>query len=188
VLIKYDPRNLSRVFYRDKDGHYWPIPYRNLGAPPISLREQREAIKWLPRRRASPSRWAIDFWDGSDPAEVSGFRSKIHTQEAKQGTSSALNKHCFKSLFSCLFCVKRNLVSQNRRLGQSELRVRQVTFSVEWPLSGVAGFHTLVFVHHLALAVRLSIYEAELLAKRLKSAKRHDHDVHWHVDVAKRIP
>ena len=47
VLIKYDPRNLSRIFYRDKDGHYWPIPYRNLGAPPISLWEQREAMKRL---------------------------------------------------------------------------------------------------------------------------------------------
>jgi putative transposase len=47
VLIKYDPRNLSRIFYRDADGHYWPIPYRNLGAPPISLWEQREAIKRL---------------------------------------------------------------------------------------------------------------------------------------------
>jgi putative transposase len=47
VLIKYDSRNLSRVFYRDKDGQYWPIPYRNLGAPPISLWEQREAMKRL---------------------------------------------------------------------------------------------------------------------------------------------
>jgi hypothetical protein len=32
---------------RDKDGHYWPIPYRNLGAPPISLWEQREAMSKL---------------------------------------------------------------------------------------------------------------------------------------------
>jgi putative transposase len=47
VLIKYDPRNLSRVFYPDKNGHYWPIPYRNLGVPPISLWEQREAMKRL---------------------------------------------------------------------------------------------------------------------------------------------
>jgi hypothetical protein len=47
VLIKYDPRNLSRVFYRDKDGQYWPIRYRNLGAPPISLWKQREAMKRL---------------------------------------------------------------------------------------------------------------------------------------------
>ena len=47
VLIKYDPRNLSRVFYQDDSGHYWPIPYRNLGAPPISLWEQREAMKRL---------------------------------------------------------------------------------------------------------------------------------------------
>jgi putative transposase len=47
VLIKYDPRNLSRVFYQDEDGHYWPIPHRNLGAPPINLWEQREAMKRL---------------------------------------------------------------------------------------------------------------------------------------------
>ncbi|MBV9489902.1 MAG: transposase, partial [Verrucomicrobia bacterium] len=47
VLIKYDPRNLSRIFYRDADGRYWPIPYRDLGAPPISLWEQREAMKRL---------------------------------------------------------------------------------------------------------------------------------------------
>ena len=47
VLIQYDPRNLSRIFYRDADGRYWPIPYRDLGAPPLSLWEQREAIKRL---------------------------------------------------------------------------------------------------------------------------------------------
>ena len=44
---------------------------------------------------------------------------------------SRCNKHCFKSLFSCLFCVKYDLISQNRRLGLSEIRVRQVAFSVE---------------------------------------------------------
>ena len=38
-------QSLGAFFYRDKDGHYWPIPYRNLGAPRISL--QREAMKRL---------------------------------------------------------------------------------------------------------------------------------------------
>src|SRR5271165_7061311 len=48
---------------------------------------------------------------------------------------------------------------------------------------GVASFHTLALVHDLAAAVRLSINEAELFAKRFKSAIRHNYDVHRHVDV-----
>lgn len=47
VLIKYDPRNLSRVYVRDQDGRHWPIPYRDLALPPISLWEHREALKRL---------------------------------------------------------------------------------------------------------------------------------------------
>jgi putative transposase len=34
VLIKYDPRNLSRIFWQDKQGHYWQVPYRDLRLPP----------------------------------------------------------------------------------------------------------------------------------------------------------
>jgi putative transposase len=47
VVVKYDPRNLSRIYYQDGDGRYWTIPYRNLGATPISLWEHREAMKRL---------------------------------------------------------------------------------------------------------------------------------------------
>lgn len=47
VLIKYDPRNLSRVYFFDASGRYWPIPYRDLGRPPISLWEHRAALKQL---------------------------------------------------------------------------------------------------------------------------------------------
>jgi len=43
VLVKYDPRDLSTIYYQDEQGSYWPIPYRNLGAPPISLWEHRAA-------------------------------------------------------------------------------------------------------------------------------------------------
>src|SRR6516165_681924 len=46
-LIKYDPRNLSRVYWQDKEGNYWPIPYRNLALPPISLWEHDEALRRL---------------------------------------------------------------------------------------------------------------------------------------------
>ena len=46
-LIKYDPRNLSRVYWQDQQGNYWPIPYRNLALPPISLWEHDEAVRRL---------------------------------------------------------------------------------------------------------------------------------------------
>ena len=47
VLVKYDPRDLSRVYYQDEKMQYWPIPYRDLRRPPISRWEQREATKQL---------------------------------------------------------------------------------------------------------------------------------------------
>jgi putative transposase len=45
--VKYDPRDLSRVFLRDDNGEYWTIPYRDLGAPPVSLWEHRNASRLL---------------------------------------------------------------------------------------------------------------------------------------------
>jgi putative transposase len=47
ALIRYDPRNLSRVYWQDLEGNYWPIPYRNLALPPISLWEHDEALSCL---------------------------------------------------------------------------------------------------------------------------------------------
>src|ERR1035441_5738189 len=47
LLVKYDPRNLSRVYVRDPSGRHWPVPYANLGQPPISLWELEEARKEL---------------------------------------------------------------------------------------------------------------------------------------------
>ena len=43
ILIKYDPRDPSTIYYHDEQGNYWAIPYRDLGAPPISLWEHRAA-------------------------------------------------------------------------------------------------------------------------------------------------
>jgi putative transposase len=34
LLVKYDPRNLSRIYVRDPDGLHWPVPYADLGQPP----------------------------------------------------------------------------------------------------------------------------------------------------------
>ena len=47
VLVRYDPRNLSRVFVCGPDGRYCPIPYADLALPPITLWEQRAALSAL---------------------------------------------------------------------------------------------------------------------------------------------
>jgi putative transposase len=47
MLVKYDPRNLERVYLRDLEGTYWRIPYLDLGLPPISLWELHEARRRL---------------------------------------------------------------------------------------------------------------------------------------------
>jgi putative transposase len=43
LLVKYDPRDLSHVYVRDPGGTHWPVPYADLGQPPIALWELEEA-------------------------------------------------------------------------------------------------------------------------------------------------
>jgi putative transposase len=47
MIIRYDPRNLSRIYLLAPDGQYYDLNYRRLGHPPISLWEQRLALKRL---------------------------------------------------------------------------------------------------------------------------------------------
>lgn len=47
LLVKYDPRNISRLYVRDPSGQHWPVPYSDLGQPPIALWELLEARKRL---------------------------------------------------------------------------------------------------------------------------------------------
>ena len=44
VLVRYDPRNLSKVYVAGPDEAYTPIPYADLTFPPITLWEQRAAM------------------------------------------------------------------------------------------------------------------------------------------------
>ena len=48
--VKYDPRDLSRVFLQTPDGDHWPVPYRDLRRPPITLFEHRAAMAALRER------------------------------------------------------------------------------------------------------------------------------------------
>ena len=47
MVVRYDPRDLSRIYLLGPDGRYYDIPYRDLGRPPITLWEQRLALKRL---------------------------------------------------------------------------------------------------------------------------------------------
>jgi putative transposase len=47
VLVRYDPRDLSRVYVRDPDGIYWPIPYSDRRLPSVTLSELKSAHKRL---------------------------------------------------------------------------------------------------------------------------------------------
>ena len=47
LLVKYDPRNLSRIYVRDSNGKHWPVPYADLRLPPIALWELEQAHKRL---------------------------------------------------------------------------------------------------------------------------------------------
>jgi hypothetical protein len=43
LWVKYDPRNLSRLYVRDPNGKHWPVPYADLRQPPIALWQLLEA-------------------------------------------------------------------------------------------------------------------------------------------------
>ena len=47
LLIKYDPRDLSRIFVRRPSGRFVEARYRNLSWPAITLWEQKAAIRQL---------------------------------------------------------------------------------------------------------------------------------------------
>jgi len=47
LLIKYDPRDLSRIFVRRPSGSFVEARYRDLSWPPITLAEQRSTMRLL---------------------------------------------------------------------------------------------------------------------------------------------
>lgn len=46
-IVRYDPRDMSRVFLRDPDGTYWTIPYGDVRLPSATLAEVRAASRRL---------------------------------------------------------------------------------------------------------------------------------------------
>jgi putative transposase len=51
-LIRYDPRDLSHVYLKDRpSGQYLKVPYRDIRNPPITQNEHRSVIKQLGRNK-----------------------------------------------------------------------------------------------------------------------------------------
>ena len=44
ILVRYHPRNLSKVYVAGPDDRHHPIPYADLTLPPITLWKQRAAL------------------------------------------------------------------------------------------------------------------------------------------------
>jgi len=60
LWIKFDPRNLSRIYVQDPNGKHWPVPYADLRQPPIALWELMEARKTLRQSgNAGPTEQAL---------------------------------------------------------------------------------------------------------------------------------
>ena len=47
MIVRYDPRDLSRIYLLGPDGQYYDLAYRDVRRPPITLWEQRLALKRL---------------------------------------------------------------------------------------------------------------------------------------------
>ncbi|MBN8194718.1 Mu transposase C-terminal domain-containing protein, partial [Bacillus sp. NTK074B] len=45
VVVRYDPRDISKIWVELEDGRYVEARYRNLEIPPASLWEYREAMR-----------------------------------------------------------------------------------------------------------------------------------------------
>ena len=61
LLVKYDPRNLSRLYVRDPNGQHWPVPYSDLGQPPVALWELLEARRRLREQGAQSQSERVIF-------------------------------------------------------------------------------------------------------------------------------
>src|SRR3984957_11462465 len=85
VLVKYDPRDLSRVYFRDDDGEYWEIPYRDLGLPPIALWEHDAATRQLQAegRRAVDEKVIFEIVE-EQRRLAEGARKSTHERRAAQ--------------------------------------------------------------------------------------------------------
>jgi putative transposase len=85
AMVRYDPRDLSKIFVKDSSrGGYIAIPYRDLSHPPITLMEQRAAMRALARNKQQA------ITEGTVFATINTQRAIV--QLARQKTLTARRK------------------------------------------------------------------------------------------------
>ena len=92
--MKYDPRDLSRVYLRDENGDYWTIPYRDLGAPPVTLWEHRNALQ---RLRADGLKSVDEKLIFQTIAEQRELLAAAARAEHWGGIEARIGRTCFRS-------------------------------------------------------------------------------------------
>lgn len=84
-IVRYDPRDLSRIYLLAPDGQYYDLAYRDLRRPPISLWEHRLALK----RLREEGRAQVD-----EPAIFRTIENmRVIAQEAVAASKAARRQH-----------------------------------------------------------------------------------------------
>ena len=91
LRVKFDPRDLSRVFVEGPDGVHWPTPFADLGRPRISLGEHRRALAVLRERgvRLTDEQLIFDTIEAQRAlVESSALTTKAARREAERSRRS----------------------------------------------------------------------------------------------------
>jgi putative transposase len=109
--VKYDPRNLSRVYVRDLEGRHWPIPYADLRQPPVALWEIEEARKQL-RQQGSGT-----------PFEQAIFASILEQREiVKNSRSSSRQRRRKEKIPPTISIPHTNLIGRRESSAANEIK------------------------------------------------------------------
>jgi putative transposase len=96
--VKYDPRDLSQVYLQAPDGAYWPIRFRNLLRPRITLWEHKQAVKLLREkgRRSVDEQMIFDAVDAQrsliSEAKARTKKARIQSQRTTYALDAALDE------------------------------------------------------------------------------------------------
>jgi len=87
MIVRYDPRDLSRIHLLAPNGQYYDVGYRDLSRPPISLWEQRMARKELRAKGRAFVDEAAIFRTIEAICRASGARNQDGAASARTTTS-----------------------------------------------------------------------------------------------------
>lgn len=88
--VKYDPRNLSRIYLQAPGGEHWPISYADLRRPPITLWEHHRAMASLRER----GKTAVDeqlIFDAIEAQRLITAEAASKTKQARKQLARTTN-------------------------------------------------------------------------------------------------